>query len=129
MKEPPLHSDTLSSGVAFFNEGHFWDAHEQWEELWKDAAGPPRQFLQGLIQLAAALHHLQRGTLPGAVRLIGEASRRLDPFPDGYLGVRRGLVLQRATLDAAAIRSGTDPWTDSRPRPAGFPLLELVIEP
>ena len=43
-------------GVDLYNHGFYWEAHEEWEELWKQAAArsSARYFLQGLIQCAAA---------------------------------------------------------------------------
>jgi len=43
-------------GVDLYNHHCFWEAHEEWEELWKAArdTGTARYFLQGLIQCAAA---------------------------------------------------------------------------
>jgi len=46
-------------------------------------------FLQGLIQLAAAYHHVRRGTLRGAPRLFDAALRKLATFPPGYCGIDR----------------------------------------
>jgi hypothetical protein len=48
-------------GVDLFNHDFWWEAHEAWEGLWSRAEGSQRLFLQGLIQLAAALlkHHLR----------------------------------------------------------------------
>jgi predicted metal-dependent hydrolase len=60
------------------------------------------QFLQGLIQLAAAYHHVQRGTLRGAVRLFEAALRRLAAFPPGFGGI------DRAPAEEAARQHG--PW-------------------
>lgn len=83
-------SDELGRGVELFNERRFWDAHEAWEHLWLSASGGEKQFLQGLIQLAAAYHHVQRGTSPrGAVRLFDAAMRRLEPFPPLHDGIDR----------------------------------------
>jgi uncharacterized protein len=76
-------------GVDLFNKRKFWEAHEAWEELWLAAESDVVQFLQGLIQLAAAYHHVQRGTLRGAVRLFDAALGRLAPFPPGFCGVDR----------------------------------------
>lgn len=76
-------------GVDLFNARKFWEAHEAWEELWLAAESDVVQFLQGLIQLAAAYHHVQRGTLPGAVRLFDAALGRLASFPQGFCGVDR----------------------------------------
>lgn len=80
----------ISRGVDLFNSHEFWLAHEAWEELWLVAEGEHKQFLQGLIQLAAAYVHVKRGTSPkGSVRLFDAALRRLEPFPEGYEHVIR----------------------------------------
>jgi predicted metal-dependent hydrolase len=79
----------IEKGIALFNDHHFWHAHEAWEEIWLQASGEEKIFLQGLIQLAAAYHHVQRGTFRGGVRLFDAAFRKLERFADGYHGVDR----------------------------------------
>ena len=76
-------------GVEHFNALEFWEAHESWEELWLVAETDVEQFLQGLIQIAAAYHHMKRGTFRGAVRLFDAALRRLEPFPQVFSGIDR----------------------------------------
>lgn len=83
----------LVEGIEKFNRREFWDAHEAWETIWLAAESEAKEFLQGLIQIAAAYHHVQRGTYRGGVRLFDSGLRRLRPFPNGYCGVdRRGVV-------------------------------------
>jgi uncharacterized protein len=86
----------LARGVELFNAHRFWDAHEAWEELWLKSEGDQKQFLQGLIQLAAAYHHVQRGTFRGGVRLFDAALRRLEPFPPSHEGVERAEAVEAA---------------------------------
>ena len=86
----------VEEGVALFNAQKFWHAHEAWERDWLVATDPHKQFLQGLIQLAAAYHHVQRGTYRGGVRLFDAALRRLAAFPDGYCGVDRAVAVASA---------------------------------
>ncbi|HUP44961.1 MAG TPA: DUF309 domain-containing protein [Thermoanaerobaculia bacterium] len=85
-------------GIDHFNQLEFWEAHEAWEELWLAASTDIEQYLQGLIQLAAAYHHVRRGTLRGAVRLFDAALRRLAPFPPGLCGLDRGEAEKAARL-------------------------------
>ena len=82
-----LPADPIADGVALFNAHRFWEAHEAWESLWLRSAGADKRFLQGLIQLAAAYHHVQRGTLRGGLRLFDAAAAKLAGFADGHLGV------------------------------------------
>ena len=86
-------------GVEHFNAREFWDAHESWEELWLAASSDLEQYLQGLIQLAAAYHHLQRGTLSGGIRLFDAALRRLEPFAESCCGIERHHAVAAAAVD------------------------------
>lgn len=86
----------FEDGVNHFNARDFWEAHESWEELWLAAESDLVEFLQGLIQLAAAYHHVKRGTWRGAVRLFDASLRRLDPFPVVYCGLDRTAAIAAA---------------------------------
>ena len=96
----------LEHGINLFNEHRFWEAHEAWEELWLASAGEEKQFLQGLIQLAAAYHHVQRGTLRGGVRLFDAALRKLERFDDGRAGIDRGDAITAAIAHREKIARG-----------------------
>ena len=85
-------------GVDRFNARKFWDAHEAWETIWLEAESEVVQFLQGLIQIAAAYHHVQRGTLRGAIRLFDAGLQKLAPFPSGYCDLDRGAVERAAAV-------------------------------
>jgi predicted metal-dependent hydrolase len=80
-------SAILARGVALFNEGEYWEAHEAWEELWLEAKPPLRLFVQGLIQLAAAWHHVRRGNHRGAERLFRSGLEKLAPYRPVYAGI------------------------------------------
>jgi hypothetical protein len=49
-------SDAYRHGIALFNAGYYWEAHESWEALWHahGRRGPTADLLKGLIKLAAA---------------------------------------------------------------------------
>lgn len=96
----------LVAGIELFNAHKFWHAHEAWEEPWLTAEGDPRQFLQGLIQLAAAYHHVQRGTFRGGVRLFDAALRRLSDFPPNYANVDRAAATAAALVHRERIARG-----------------------
>jgi len=46
----------LGRGLRLFNRGRYLSAQEVWEEAWRAAPAEERGFLEGLVQLAAALH-------------------------------------------------------------------------
>ena len=72
----------LAEGLACYESARFFDAHEHWELVWLTLSEPEKSFLQALIQMTAAFHHLQSGNLAGAVSLLGRTVRRLEPCPD-----------------------------------------------
>ncbi len=86
----------LLRGIEQYNAGYFFEAHETWEELWLQSPSPVRNFLQGIIQLAAAFVHLMRHEYPGTIRLIGHALEKLEGFPPGYLGVDAARLVAEA---------------------------------
>ena len=73
-------------GVRYFNACEFYEAHEVWEELWADCRGPIREFYQGLIQVAVALHHFGNGNIRGAQKLYHTSRNYLEPFRPTYQG-------------------------------------------
>ena len=117
----------LTAGAERFNERRFWDAHEAWEVIWLVAATEVEQFLQGLIQIAAAYHHLQRGTFRGGVRLFDAGLRRLSPFPPMYCGVDRAATetAARAHRQWAADHAEHGDY-DARLDDSAYPKIVLV---
>src|SRR5216117_3678649 len=70
---------------ACFNRGLFYEAHDVLEELWlADRKGPNGAFYKGLIQLAGAFVHLQKGRLRPAAALFKLAHANLQRYPDGH---------------------------------------------
>jgi predicted metal-dependent hydrolase len=69
--------DLLEEGRIFFNAGRYYEAHEVWEDLWRETRGSLRRYYQGLIQAAVGLHHLSRNNGIGARSQLGKALRNL----------------------------------------------------
>ena len=65
------------AGVDLFNQGEYFDAHEQWEEMWSEYNLPDRFFVQGLIQATVSFYHLSTGNLKGARNLMTRAIDKL----------------------------------------------------
>lgn len=95
-------------GIQLFNQRHFYDAHEIWEDAWRDERGPERKFLQGLIQVAVALHHHSTGNLVGACSLLERGGRNLNAYPGEFCGIRLTELLASTSQWRAAMISGSD---------------------
>lgn len=70
--------DRFEEGCRLFDSGQYFEAHEVWEELWNEAQGPRNAYLQGLIQVAAALVHSQRGNWNGLRKLFSSGMNYLE---------------------------------------------------
>ena len=68
-------------GMRLFNLGRYLAAQRVWEEAWRAAPPEGRGFLEGLVQLAAALHlRTRRGATRGAVHLLAQALVTLEDY-------------------------------------------------
>jgi predicted metal-dependent hydrolase len=86
-------ADGYRRGIRHFNAREFYDAHEVWEDVWRESQGMEKRFLQGLIQAAVALHHHSTGNVVGACSLMERSRRNLAACPEQYGGIRLGLLL------------------------------------
>ncbi len=98
-------------GVAHFNAGRFFQAHEAWEESWRKAEGTDdEEFFKGLAQLGAAYTHYARGNAHGARVLLERALERIGSHdsPRGGMDIADALATfeQQRALFALA-ESGT----------------------
>ena len=110
-------SGELAEGVRCYRNRQFWHAHEHWECVWLQLKEPEKTFLQALIQISAAFHHLQTGNIQGAVSLLRRALKRLESYPASFGGVDLALLRKEAGDWQRALESG------SVPRPKEFPQI------
>jgi predicted metal-dependent hydrolase len=86
-----------------WNEGKFFMAHEVLEGLWvrrrEDA-------LQGLIQLAVALHHIERGNVKGARTMIQRARGRFRNAAAASGAIDLKIMDEYAAKVGAALEAG-----------------------
>ena len=93
-------------GAMLFNAREYFDAHEVWEDVWRAAPVEEKKFLQGMIQIAVALHHHSRGNIDGARSLLARAQRNLSHYPDSYGGANLAAVRAAITQCQHALSAG-----------------------
>ena len=98
---------SLEEGLSLMRVERWFDAHEALEDEWRDAPGPERDFLQGLVHVTVAWHHASRGNAPGASRQLEKATRRLTPYAPVHRGVEVARVLGQVEAAAARIEAGS----------------------
>ncbi len=85
--EPDDLEHALAIAVRLWDEERFFEAHEVLEEVWHAAPEEDRLFWQGVIQVAVASCHHQRGNVAGAVAMFRKAAAKLTGYPDVHHGV------------------------------------------
>lgn len=86
----------FAEGVAEFNSGGFFEAHDLWEEFWQELRGPDRVFVQGLIHLAVGTYHHENGNSKGAKSQLQKAATKLSKYPVNHWGVVTGQWIEWA---------------------------------
>jgi predicted metal-dependent hydrolase len=90
----------LEQGLQLIRDGDYFEAHEELEDEWRTAAAAERDFLQGLVHVAVAWLHAERGNRNGCERQLLKAERRLG----GYRPRHRGVDVDRILDDVATAR-------------------------
>ena len=104
----------FAEGVALFDAGEFFAAHEALEDVWRGMRGPERRFLQGLVQLAVALHHHSTGNVTGARSVLARAAGNLAGAPEDLFGLALPALQVSVRQWERALKEG------SRPPPLPF---------
>lgn len=103
--------------VDLFNAGQWYACHDGLEELWHETLGPDRTVLQGVLQIAVAHLHLERGNRRGATVLMGEGVGRLARSGPEALGLDLDHLRQTSAERLRCLQAGDDP--------SGLPLPGL----
>jgi predicted metal-dependent hydrolase len=101
-----VNSEGYRRGIRLFNAREFYDAHEVWEDVWRESHGIEKKFLQGLIQAAVALHHRSTGNVVGACSLVERARGNLAGCPAEFGGIRVGELIAELGEWRAAVVAG-----------------------
>lgn len=102
--------DPYTAGIALFNAGKFWHAHEEWEQAWLAAADPQiKLFYKGIIQTAAALVHWQKGNPKGLHLNWTKARAKLIELPPVVLGLPVVPLIEQMDRFEQAEGAGLEP--------------------
>lgn len=106
-----------NQGLAQYQEGQPFEAHEAFEAAWLTATGPEKAMLQTLVQICAATHKANEGNFRGVVKLLTRAQTRLAEHLNlgSCLGI--DLVAVKAEVDRALAHARAPdepPWIAPR---------------
>ncbi|NOH04132.1 MAG: DUF309 domain-containing protein [Chloroflexi bacterium] len=86
-------------GMRLFNEGKFFEAHEELELAWREETGEIRDLYRGILQVAVTYLHVTRGNYDGAVKVYGRSLK----WTQGWKDVCRGINMKKLREDAEMV--------------------------
>lgn len=115
-------NEAFTQGIALFNRGYYWEAHEAWETAWNSVGrnGVSADFLKGLIKLAAAGVKAREGNSLGVQRHLQRAIELLESIRNQAHGTDEfaGQSLGALIVDISGIVASppaNQPLTDGSP--------------
>ena len=84
----------LKKGAENFNQGLYWEAHNDWETVWKHVVGQEKVYLQAMILICGVGYHLKRSHPNPAFKLARNAQVKLGSLGTGYAS-RLGLSVSQ----------------------------------
>jgi predicted metal-dependent hydrolase len=114
-------------GIAYFNACEFFEAHEVWEDLWKNYSGELRLFYKGLIQSAVALHHFGNGNIRGARKVYRSSRGYLEQYGPTCVGMDLGKFLAEFDACFAEVAASQEEFPHFDINPELIP--EITLDP
>ncbi len=74
-------------GIELFNEGRYFEAHEELEAAWREEKGNVRHLYQGILEAGVTYLHITRGNYWGALKVHKRSMRWLKDWPEVCRGV------------------------------------------
>ncbi|MEX0866857.1 MAG: DUF309 domain-containing protein [Pirellulales bacterium] len=112
-------------GIRYFNDCEFFEAHEAWEEVWTEYRGPSREFYQGLIQVAVALHHFVNENIRGARKVYVSSRNHLESFRPHHMGVDLERLFEQFEECFAEVLASTEEFPKLTIDPELIPEIHL----
>lgn len=121
---------TYLMAIDLFNMGYYWEAHEEWERLWR-VSGPDSlvgKYLKGLIKLAAAGVKVRERSIHGVRRHSASAG---EVFADvaAETESERFCGLEFTTLQFAADRAAQLSYRHDLPSGQPLRVFPFVLKP
>ncbi len=97
--------ELFEKGIEYFNSGHFFEAHDTFEEIWMDERGAGVQFYQGLVQLATGFYHLRMDNLKGAESQLNKGITKLKKYKPEYQNLELTELLNQVSVCIDSIQN------------------------
>ena len=121
---------TYLVAIDYFNMGYYWEAHEEWERLWR-LSGPDTavgRFLKGLVKLSAAGVKVREKSIHGVRRHAASAG---EVFADvaAEVNSERFCGLEFTMLQFAADRAAQLSYKQDFPAGKPIRVFPFLLQP
>ncbi|PKN95392.1 MAG: DUF309 domain-containing protein [Chloroflexi bacterium HGW-Chloroflexi-6] len=116
--------EKVLEGIATFNAGDFYEAHDLLEEAWMAETGEIRDLYRGILQVAVCYFHITRQNYEGALKMYARSLKWLTKWQPSCRGVRVTELLRDAETVIEAL-TDLGPERISEFNPALFRPLQL----
>jgi uncharacterized protein len=82
-KRPPI----VEQGLKALNQGEFYEAHEYFEDAWRDTPDESREFYRALLHISGGFYRLTQDRPTAAKKFFSRARHWLQAFPNPHLGL------------------------------------------
>lgn len=127
--DPSPYDPRYLAGIVLFNRGDFFEAHEVWESLWMDTAGPEKKFFQALIQAAVGLCHFCNGNGRGAIKLYKSSRDYMHRYDAKFLGLDQTVFWEQMDRCYVELLAMPDPTRACPIQEELIPTIELQPPP
>jgi uncharacterized protein len=97
----------FKAGLDAIRDGRYFEAHEELELAWREAAAEERDFFQGLVHVAVAWYQAGRRRPVATASQLEKAARRLAPFAPEHRGVDVAGVLEQVETARSRVAEGS----------------------
>ena len=79
-------------GLLLFNQLFFYEAHEYFEDAWRETEDESREFFRVLLQMSGGFYRLTQARPQAARKFFNHALSWLSDFPNPYRGFNTNLL-------------------------------------
>lgn len=70
----------FNRAIKLFDQQRYYEAHDLLEEIWRELVGAEKQYMQGFVQICAALHLIKEERYEGAKTVFERAKKNLQGY-------------------------------------------------
>jgi len=75
-------------GLETFNQGLFYEAHEYFENAWRQTSGKEREFFRAFLHLSGGFFRLTQDRPGAALKFFVHSLKWFSVFPGSFFGYR-----------------------------------------